>query len=119
MLYHGTRTNKPELIYGDQEESFNINFSNLGSLGKGIYFAKECSYSNSYCYNDGHGTRQMFYCLVLVGNSEIYNGSQQFNTNYRDVAQKIRYESVVEGPNQTIYVVFKNRRAYPLYLISY
>jgi hypothetical protein len=40
MLYHGTRANKPEVIYGDKDESFNINYANFGSFGKGIYFAK-------------------------------------------------------------------------------
>jgi hypothetical protein len=41
MLYHGTRANNPELIYGDKEESFNINYAKEGSYGKGIYFAKK------------------------------------------------------------------------------
>jgi len=84
MMFHGTRKNNPELIYNDLEESFNINYANMGSYGKGIYFAKRSSYSNNYCYIDSKHNKQMFYCLVLAGKSEIYNGSQTLNTNFRD-----------------------------------
>lgn len=70
MMYHGTRANDPEMIYGDREESFNINYANMGSYGKGIYFAKNSDYSNNYCYTvKGTGNKQMFYCLVLAGHS--------------------------------------------------
>jgi hypothetical protein len=41
----------------------------------------------------------MFNCLVLVGNSETYNGSQKLDTNFKDKAKKIRYDSVVDGVN--------------------
>ena len=40
----------------------------MGSYGKGIYFAKASSYSNTYCYQEG-GIKKMFYCLVLAGSS--------------------------------------------------
>ena len=55
----------------------------MGSYGKGIYFAKKSSYSNNYMFQSPKG-KQMFYCMVLAGQSEIYNGSQALNTNYRD-----------------------------------
>lgn len=61
----------------------------------------------------------MFYCLVLAGVSELWTGKQTHNTGFRDEGRRIRYESVVSDKAETIVVVFKNRRAYPLYLISY
>jgi hypothetical protein len=68
----------------------------MGSFGKGIYFAKNSEYSNNYCYTSPNG-KQMFNCLVLVGTSEVYNGSQQLDTNFRDKAKKIRFDSVVDA----------------------
>ncbi len=56
---------------------------------------------------------------MLAGHSEVYTGSQVYDTNYRDREKRVKYESVVEGKKEDIVVVFKNRRAYPLYLISY
>ena len=69
MMYHGTRANAPEMIYSDREESFNINYANMGSYGKGIYFAKNSEYSDKYHYNAGGRMRQMFYCMVLARQS--------------------------------------------------
>ena len=67
----------------------------MGSFGKGIYFAKNSEYSNNYCFMS-KGGKQMFYCLVLAGHSEVYNRSQQLDTNFRDPVKKIRYESVTD-----------------------
>lgn len=120
LLYHGTRQNSPNKIYGDMEESFNINYSNMGNYGKGIYFAKNSNYSHTYAHmSSSNSFRQMFECLVLVGDSEIWNGSQKFDTNFKDHSQTVKYESVCNKNAGDIFVVFKNRRAYPLYLISY
>ena len=90
----------------------------MGNYGKGIYFAKDSNYSNTYSHLAG-GVRQMFECYVLVGESEVWDGSQKLDTNYKDTEKKIKYESVCDGKKGSIYVVFKNRRAYPYYLISY
>lgn len=40
----------------------------MGSYGKGIYFAKNSEYSHNYHYASKEG-KQMFYCVVLAGNS--------------------------------------------------
>jgi hypothetical protein len=47
ILYHGTRKTPPDKIY-NSEEGFNINYSNEGLWGKGIYFALNSNYSNMY-----------------------------------------------------------------------
>ena len=133
-LFHGTNTTAPEIIYKDKEEAFNINYSSDNNLlGRGIYFAEKSEYSTSYAYTEvdkklgifGFGTssaKSMFMCEVLVGDSEKCPGHSNNikDTSFRDQANKIRYESMTDylsGSN--IYVVYKSRRAYPLYLIKY
>ena len=64
----------------------------------------------------------MFYCQVLVGDSQKcpkHNGNIR-DTDYKDAVKRIKYESMtdfLQGSN--VFVVYKNRRAYPLYLIKY
>ena len=124
MLFHGTRTTDPKVIWGDKEESFNINYtSDTNLLGRGIYFAQSPEYSVNYSSPCPEG-KQMFCCLVLVGDSETFNHQQLSktikDTNIKDTVKKIKYESntaFLQGSN--VYVVYKNRRAYPLYLITY
>ena len=64
----------------------------------------------------------MFYCRVLVGDSEKCPGHNNNirDTSFKNKAKGQRYESMTDflsGSN--VYVVYKNRRAYPLYLIKY
>lgn len=121
-LFHGTKTTNPELIYADKEESFNINYSRATNLlGIGVYFAQQAAYSNGYCHK-ADGFRSMFLCEVITGDSEkcpMHAGDIR-DTSYKDPVNKIKYESMtdyLEGSH--IYVVYKSRRAYPLYLIKY
>lgn len=134
QLFHGTRSTNPEEIYRDKEESFNINYSSDNNLlGKGIYFAEKSEYSNSYRYSEvvsqgkifGLGASNlfsMFLCEVLVGESQKclqHNGAIK-DTAYRDPTNKIKFESMTDFLNNSnIFVVYKSRRAYPLYLIKY
>lgn len=40
MLFHGTNTTDPKLIYEDKELCFNVNYAgDNNSLGRGTYFA--------------------------------------------------------------------------------
>jgi len=64
----------------------------------------------------------MFYCRVLVGESEKCPGHNNNirDTSFKNQAKGLRYESMtdfLQGSN--VFVVYKNRRAYPLYLIKY
>lgn len=62
----------------------------------------------------------MFLCTVIIGDSQkmIMSGanSKVIDTQYKN--NNLRYESIV-GQHDIckIYTVYKNRRAYPLYLI--
>ena len=124
MLFHGTSKTDPRLIYQDREQTFNINYTSSNNyLGKGIYFAEKSEYSHSYSYaENGNNQKSMFYCLVLVGDSQNITKKQsdRKDTDYKDLKNKIRYESTTTFLNGSkIYAVYKNRRAYPLYLITY
>ena len=55
-----------------------IRFSNAGAFGNGIYFANNSAYSNNYAHVRSGGEKQMFLCLVLVGDSVTLAGG-----NYR------------------------------------
>jgi len=40
QLFHGTASTNPEVIYGDKDDGFNINYSSENNmLGRGVYFA--------------------------------------------------------------------------------
>jgi hypothetical protein len=48
-LFHGTRVNTPESIYGT-EDGLDMRYSNDGLNGFGIYFADNAKYSNDYAH---------------------------------------------------------------------
>ena len=69
MLFHGTRTNKPRLIY-EGEDGFDMRYSAEGMWGKANYFAVNASYSNSYAHNNANtGKKEVFLVKVLTGES--------------------------------------------------
>lgn len=60
LLWHGTRSTDPEkIIHGD--EGFDIKYAaDSGVWGRGIYFAENASYSNTYRYQHHDGVSGMF-----------------------------------------------------------
>ena len=48
-LFHGTSSTDPSLIY-KSESGLDMRFSKPGMYGKGIYFAENSSYSDSYAF---------------------------------------------------------------------
>lgn len=126
MLFHGTKYNDPSKIYLDKEESFKINYAaDTNMFGRGIYFAKEASYSdNGYAYAKPDGNKQMLYCKVNVGECQEmlqHQGRQDMkDTDIRDPVKNIRYgcrKSNYHGSD--IYIIYCTGRAYPEYLIEY
>jgi hypothetical protein len=128
-LFHGTGKTSAEVVWGDAEDGFNINYSSdTNLLGRGIYFAERSEYSWSYKSEEGliDGMRiyGMLLCLVIVGDSQSMAMRQENrevrDTNFKENGSGIRYESM-KGIHSVsdVYVVYKNRRAYPLYLIRF
>jgi hypothetical protein len=54
VLFHGTRMTPPEQI-ALSENGLNINYSNSGVYGSGIYFADNAAYSQNYAHQDYNG----------------------------------------------------------------
>merc|ERR1712188_247182 len=67
-LWHGTNA---EVIPKIIQQGFNRSFCgrNATFYGKGVYFAKNSSYSSSPTYStpDANGVQHMFACRVVVG----------------------------------------------------
>mmetsp|Transcript_34063 Transcript_34063/g.33258 ORF Transcript_34063/g.33258 Transcript_34063/m.33258 type:complete len:89 (-) Transcript_34063:130-396(-) len=73
-LFHGSRGTNPKTIY-ETEDGLDIRFANSGALGQGIYFANNAAYSSTYAFpTNSNNEKQMFLCLVLVGESVHQNG---------------------------------------------
>lgn len=125
LLFHGTRDNKPELIYGGAE-GFDTRFCSTGMWGRGNYFAVNSSYSNSYAHRVS-GARKMFAAWVLTGNSihlpsdgRLTKPPFMATPGNSTTAIQHRYDSVSGTTGGTrVYITYDNDHAYPAYLITY
>jgi poly [ADP-ribose] polymerase 7/11/12/13 len=120
MLFHGTKTIHPSIIYEGTEEGFDLRLSNVGLWGRGVYFAEQASYSNNgYSHTLANGNKCLLLALVLVGVTYVCDPNNKL-TKPPLIAgkKKERYDSV-KSRNQGIYVIYNNNRAYPLYYLEY
>ena len=122
LLFHGTRNTPPSCIYQD-EEGFDMRFSNAGLWGNGNYFAVNASYSHNYAHPPSSSTRQMFLAKVLTGHSVELNidRSLRMPPVRRSVkGADMRYDTVtgVTGGSK-VFITYSNDKAYPFYLITY
>ena len=127
-LFHGTNKESIDLIC---KLGFNRSLcgKNGTVYGQGCYFARDASYSHLYSLKDenlvttkksGHNLRQlqMLYCSVLVGAYHQTNSSSYKDTDLRSDGKQ--YDSSVDNlANPKIFVVYKDHRAIPKYLIHY
>jgi poly [ADP-ribose] polymerase 10/14/15 len=91
-------------------------------LGKGVYFARDASYSlrSTYSPPDATGKRCVYLASVLAG--EYAQGHQDMITappkNPNNAT--ITYDTVVDNvTNPSVYVVFHDTQNYPDYLITF
>lgn len=66
QLWHGTESATVEKICN---QNFDWRLVKTHAYGKGSYFARDASYSNSYAHCDNQGVSSIFYADVLVGYS--------------------------------------------------
>ncbi len=52
------------------EEGFDIKFANEGYWGRGIYFARNASYSDNYSHPHSNGQRGIFLANVILGETK-------------------------------------------------
>ena len=99
------------------QQGFNRSFcgKNATAFGKGVYFARDASYSAHplYAVPDSHGFQYIMACRVVVG--EYCRGVQDALTpKVRDASTNILYDSTVDSTTTpTIYVTYHDAQAYP------
>ena len=120
-LWHGTSKHEPTQVY--TKDGLNINYSNQGMWGKGIYFAVNANYScpkYSFKVPDQQDQYEVFCANVVIGNEiEIAPNNALLeppaNPNTND-----RYDSVKGNTNGSdVYIVYKNVKTYPGLLVRY
>ena len=124
LLFHGSRSNDPELIYkGDA--SFDMRYSSKGMWGQGNYFAVNASYSDTYTHYDGQtGLKKMLVAWVLTGHSyeslpHHYTHPPFLDDSDQKSVQR-RYDSVTGTTGGSkVYITYENTLAYPIYLVTY
>jgi len=117
-LFHGTNVEVADKIV---QQGFNRSFcgKNATMYGKGVYFARDASYSSSTTYSipDRNAVQHMFACRVTVG--QCCRGKQ--NALTPDIRQGLTlYDSTTDtSDNPAIYVTYHDAQAYPEYLIHF
>ncbi|CAK59382.1 unnamed protein product (macronuclear) [Paramecium tetraurelia] len=122
-LWHGVRTQHPQIIYSGLKEAFDQTYSNIGMWGAGIYFAENASYSRNYSYKlqfqdsaNNVGKLIFLCCLVTTGRVEVRLPDQ----NIKRPSQG--FDCVSGNTNGSdVFILYSMdiRRAYPAYEIIY
>ena len=107
--FHGTRE---ENITKIAIEGFDPAFNKTSAYGKGTYFAKNASYSNSYMAPNAQGISFMFLCDVLMGKPCMGSPQLKIETDL--------YHSAIDNFNSPSILVtpFKDA-AYPKYIVAF
>jgi poly [ADP-ribose] polymerase 10/14/15 len=119
-LFHGTTE---EIVPKILQQGFNRSFCgrNATMYGKGVYFARDASYSahRNYSLPDASGTQRMFLCRVAVG--DYCRGVKDALTPaIKDAAKHTLYDTTVDNEKDpSIFVTYHDASAYPEYLVMF
>ncbi|CAL8358181.1 unnamed protein product [Lota lota] len=116
-LFHGTDESLLDPIC---EQNFDWRMCGVhGTLyGKGSYFARDASYSDTYSRAHGGLRKVMFVAHVLVG--EFTTGISSYARPPSKGTGKSLYDSCVDRiRDPSIFVVFEKHQIYPEYIIDY
>ena len=121
FLWHGTGKTDPHEIIDRRVACLSILYANESCMwGKGIYFAENASYSNTYSFKRDN-SRFLLFCKVFVG--EFVNLAPNKDLKeppYMNIEKKIPYDSVQGSTGgSVIYIIYENNRNYPFYLVEY
>ena len=92
------------------------------AYGRGVYFARDASYSSQSTYSpsDANGCKYIYLARVLAGEFAVGNSSMIVPPQKDPQDQAILFDSVVDNTsNPQIFVVFHDAQAYPEYLIIF
>ncbi|NWW69155.1 PAR12 polymerase, partial [Ifrita kowaldi] len=117
LLFHGADVMSMKTIC-TQNFDWRICGSNGTKYGKGIYFARDASYSHTYCQATQQGYL-MFVARVLVG--DYIKGNAAYVRPPRKCADGLwLYDSCVDDElDPSVFVVFEKHQIYPEYIIEY
>ena len=91
------------------------------AYGKGVYFARDSSYSNGYTSPDGNGYCYVYLAWVLTG--EYTKGESNMVVpppKNPQINQHVPFDSTVDNiANPSIFVVYNDSQTYPDYIIKY
>uniref|UniRef100_A0A7R9ZIB8 Poly [ADP-ribose] polymerase n=1 Tax=Craspedostauros australis TaxID=1486917 RepID=A0A7R9ZIB8_9STRA len=119
-LFHGTVEHNIRKI---QRQGFNRSFAgrNAVAYGKGVYFARDSSYSvdSTYSVPDANGLQHVFMCRVAVG--DWCGGTYgQLTPNSKPHNRLELFDSTVDNAdNPSVFVVYHDAQAYPEYLVKF
>ena len=121
-MFHGCG---PDVVDKILQQGFNRSFcgKNATFYGKGVYFARDASYSTYPLYSpaDGRGLQTIFAVRVVVG-AWSKGVKDALTPEVRDAAKNPLYDSTVDtdpGKEPSIYVTYHDAQAYPEYLIKF
>ena len=90
--------------------------------GRGVYFAKDASYSARDAYSPrdhNYGYKYIYLVRALTGEFTTGNSSM-IAPPHKNAANFIEYDSVVDNvANPAIFVIFQDALVYPDYLITF
>jgi hypothetical protein len=117
-LFHGCH---PDVVPNIMQQGFNRSFCgrNATVYGKGVYFARDASYSSApqYATKDSHGHQYIFACRVVVGEYCV-GKSDALTPDVR--SGHTLYDSTVNNKsNPSIFVTYHDAQAYPEFLIKF
>merc|ERR1711935_182902 len=119
-LFHGTDEDTiPKIV----QQGFNRAFcgKNATMYGKGVYFARDSSYSAQLAYSrpTAAGLQHIFLCRVVVG-AYCKGVRDALTPDVRPGHGHMLYDSTVNDLKAPgIYVTFHDAQAYPEYLIKF
>ena len=105
------------------QQGFNRSFcgKHANFFGKGVYFARDASYSTYplYCEPDAKGSQTVFLVRVVTG--EFCKGVKNALTpDLRNAAKNQLYDSTVDNVRDpSIFVTYHDAQAYPEYMIKF
>ena len=119
-LFHGCG---PDVVDKILQQGFNRSFcgKNATFYGKGVYFARDASYSSYPLYSpaDGRGLQTIF--AVRVGVGAWSKGVKDALTpDVRDARRNLLYDTTVDNmADPSIFVTYHDAQAYPEYRIRF
>ena len=119
-LFHGSTS---QVIPKIEKQGFNRAFAgrNAVAYGKGVYFARDASYSSHTAYSepDKNSIQRMFLCRVSVGDW-CKGTNEQLTPDPKPHNSFELFDSTVDNvTNPSIFVVYHDAQAYPEYLVSF